>query len=108
MEPISSHLSSLNPSQLEAVQYRGGHVLIVAGPGTGKTHTITYRIAEMLKQLDPFQRVLAITFTKKAAQEMQERLARKFKCSLENTFVGTFHSFCLFLLRKHKRSRWIL
>ena len=93
---------SLNGSQLRAVEHTGGHLLIVAGPGTGKTHTLAFRIARVSRQLEPGQRLLAITFTHKAAEELRERFAKHFPPEVrEETFVGTFHSFCLSYLREH-------
>ena len=92
----------LNDSQQQVVDHHGGHLLIVAGPGTGKTHTLTYRIARMCRQLKSGQRLLAITFTHKAAEELRERLAKYFPPEVQKkVFVGTFHSFCLSYLREH-------
>ena len=67
----------VNPSQWAAVTHRGRHLLIVAGPGTGKTHTLTYRICYTREQLKTDQRILAVTFTNKAAREMEERLLKR-------------------------------
>ncbi|MBI5150390.1 MAG: ATP-dependent helicase [Candidatus Omnitrophica bacterium] len=91
----------LNASQQQAADYTGGHLLIVAGPGTGKTHTLTYRIARISRQLQAGERTLAITFTHKAAEELRERLVRSFPAAQEKVFVGTFHGFCLSYLREH-------
>ncbi len=91
----------LNASQQQAADYTGGHLLIVAGPGTGKTHTLTYRIARISRQLKTGQRALAITFTHKAAEELRERLTKLFPDIRDKVFVGTFHSFCLSYLREH-------
>jgi DNA helicase-2/ATP-dependent DNA helicase PcrA len=92
---------SLNGSQLRAVEHTGGHLLIVAGPGTGKTHTLAFRIARVSRQLEPGQRLLAITFTHKAAEELKERLAKRSPEARNKILVGTFHSFCLAYLREH-------
>lgn len=93
------HRDNLNASQLKAVEYRGGHLLIIAGPGTGKTHTLTYRIARLSEEITPREKILAITFTQKAAREMRERLLKK--CGqLINIDVGTFHQFCLKILKE--------
>ncbi len=73
--------------------------MIVAGPGTGKTHTLTHRIARLGRQLEAGQKALVVTFTHKAAEELKERLA-KLAAGQENIFVGTFHSFCLACLRQ--------
>ena len=91
----------LNDSQQQVVDHHGGHLLIVAG-GRHKTHTLTYRIARMCRQLKSGQRLLAITFTHKAAEELRERLAKYFPPEVQKkVFVGTFHSFCLSYLREH-------
>lgn len=94
-------LNNINPSQLKIIQHQGSHLLIVAGPGTGKTHALTYRIAEMVQQLAPSQKILAITFTNKAAQEMRERLIGRIQDIDKVVLIGTFHQFCLFLLKKY-------
>jgi len=89
----------LNSSQQAAVEYKGEHLLIMAGPGTGKTHTITHRIAALFKNLIDTQNILAITFTNKAAEEMRLRLGNILKFDEQRIFVGTFHQFCLHILR---------
>ncbi|MBF0521679.1 MAG: ATP-dependent helicase [Candidatus Omnitrophica bacterium] len=91
--------SILNSSQLKAVEYQGGHLLIVAGPGTGKTHTLTYRIAQTAKGLQASEKILAITFTNKAAEEMRSRLLNIVENIDQVLMVGTFHQFCLYLLK---------
>ncbi len=95
----------LNPKQKEAVEYGEGPMLIVAGAGSGKTKTLTSRLAYLISQkgVKP-ERILAITFTNKAADEMKERVKKslfssKIKISNE-PFVGTFHSFGAGILRK--------
>ena len=93
--------NKLNPSQLKAVNHEAGHLLIIAGPGTGKTHTITHRIAHLVQSLKDNEKILAITFTNKAALEMRHRLAQ-LSVDADKMFVGTFHSFCLSLLKEHK------
>ena len=90
----------LNESQWQAVNHAGSHLLISAGPGTGKTHTLTRRIAQLIPSLKPNEKVLAITFTNKAACQMQDRLTA-FGVDQSLLFVGTFHHFCLKLLRDH-------
>jgi DNA helicase-2/ATP-dependent DNA helicase PcrA len=94
-------LGPLNAEQKQAVLYQGGHLLIVAGPGTGKTMTLTHRIAYQIHsgQAQPEQ-VLALTFTNKAAREMAKRLAALLSEAVSGRIrVGTFHSFCLEILR---------
>lgn len=91
----------LNAAQWRAVTYTGGHLLIVAGPGTGKTHTLTYRIAHIVQCFAPVESILAITFTNKAAEEMQQRLQLRLSEDAAGLTIGTFHSFCLHFLRSH-------
>lgn len=98
--PTLERGNGLNPSQRKAVDHQDGHLLIIAGPGTGKTHTLTCRIARLSGEMDPSERILAITFTRKAAQEMHGRLLHR--CGrLTNIDVGTFHQFCLKTLKEH-------
>jgi superfamily I DNA/RNA helicase len=102
--PASSNqqpATSLNPSQQRAVTHGRSHLLIVAGPGTGKTHTLTHRVAYVIEHFAGPEEVLAITFTNKAAEEMRQRLAKMVESVVEKLFVGTFHAFCLNLLRAH-------
>src|SRR5579883_510126 len=95
-------MNNLNPQQLEAVEYNDGHLLIVAGPGTGKTHTITQKIAHLLQnQAVQPQHIVAMTFTRKAGEQLTERLKRILPGHTKMPFAGTFHSFCLQLLREH-------
>ena len=90
----------LNESQWQAVKHEGSHLLITAGPGTGKTHTLTHRIAQLIPSLKSNESILAITFTNKAARQMKDRLtALGVRRSL--LFIGTFHGFCLKLLRDY-------
>lgn len=93
--------SALNPSQQSAVVHGRGHLLIVAGPGTGKTHTLTHRLAFVLKKFAQPEEILAITFTNKAADEMRQRLIKLVGPAVKRLTLGTFHSFCLALLREH-------
>ena len=88
----------LNEAQQEAVQHAGGPLLIVAGPGTGKTFTLAHRIAHLLlKGGARPEQILAVTFTNKAAQEMAERLAKVVGDSkvLKRVTIKTFHALCL-------------
>lgn len=90
----------LNPSQLEAVRHGPGPMLIVAGAGSGKTRTLTQRLAYLIKNRVLAPRIVAITFTNKAAGEMRSRV--KIKSSAP--FIGTFHSFGASILRKEAKS----
>ena len=94
--------AELNEAQKAAVDHTGSHLLIVAGPGTGKTHTLVHRIAKTVPLLKNGEKVLAITFTNKAAEEMRERIESLAGHGVEKSvFTGTFHRFCLDLLRAY-------
>jgi len=92
----------LNHEQLQAVLNTEGPVLVSAGAGSGKTRVLTYRIAYLLTELhiDPY-RILAITFTNKATNEMKERVC-KIREDASQVLVATFHSFCVRMLRKYQ------
>ncbi len=92
----------LNPSQVEAVFYPPKPLLVVAGAGSGKTRVITYRLARMLfLGADP-RRILAVTFTNKAARELKERVDRLFgDRAAHGMWLGTFHGIAARLLRRH-------
>ena len=93
-------LGSLNDPQRRAATHTGGPLLIVAGPGTGKTRTLTHRIAYLISHCDVEpSRILAVTFTQKAALEMHERLRALMEDTGPLPMVATFHSFCLHLLK---------
>lgn len=96
----SFSVSSLNLPQREAVNTLAGPVLILAGAGTGKTRTVTCRVAAMIESgIDP-QTILAVTFTNKAAAEMQERIGDMIsKSAADALLVCTFHSLCVRILR---------
>ncbi|MBI2908020.1 MAG: UvrD-helicase domain-containing protein [Chloroflexi bacterium] len=93
-------LEGLNPAQKEAVEAEGGPLLILAGPGSGKTRVIAHRIAYLIKVrgVSP-HRIMAVTFTNKAAREMKERVHRLLGSVVENITMGTFHAICVRILR---------
>jgi len=95
-------MPDLNSSQAEAVNTLTGPVMILAGAGTGKTRTVTYRIANMIRLGTPAAEILAVTFTNKAAAEMRERLGQLVsKDDAADATVCTFHSLCVRILREH-------
>ena len=98
-------LAELSPAQREAVEAIGGPVLILAGPGSGKTRVIIHRVAYMIQVcgVGP-RRIMAVTFTNKAAREMGERLHRLASGSVDDLTLGTFHAICARILRRDGRS----
>ena len=94
-------MAELNEPQLQAVAHTVGPLIVFAGAGSGKTRTITYRIANLLASGTPPYRILAVTFTNKAAGEMRERLEKLGGEVTRDLFIGTFHSVCARLLRRH-------
>lgn len=106
-------LYSLNEKQREAAQIINGPVLVIAGPGSGKTKVLTHRVANLIAQKIPPENILAVTFTNKAAGEMKERINNLFrelvqskgteslkKSPKSSPTIGTFHSICARILRK--------
>ncbi len=91
--------NALNPAQIEAVTTLGYPLLVIAGAGSGKTRVITYRIAYLIEQGIPPWKILAVTFTNKAAGEMDSRVQQLLGQNLKIN-VGTFHSICVRILRK--------
>jgi len=101
---MSNILKNLNPKQKRAVEIIKGPILILAGPGSGKTRVLTHKIAYLIQKGIKSQNILAVTFTNKAADEMRTRviklLAPNQRVSAALPFIGTFHAFCLRILRK--------
>jgi DNA helicase-2/ATP-dependent DNA helicase PcrA len=93
-------LKNLNPRQKEAVETTAGPLLILAGPGSGKTRVLTHRIAHLIQcGINP-ENILAVTFTNKAADEMRQRVVNLLRNKVKMPFIGTFHAFCLRILRQ--------
>jgi DNA helicase-2/ATP-dependent DNA helicase PcrA len=98
-------LATLNPAQREAAEAIKGPVLILAGPGSGKTRVITYRVAYLVKLcgVSPHH-IMAVTFTNKAAREMKERLEQLLGQAIEALTLGTFHAICARILRREGKA----
>src|SRR5215217_4857562 len=98
----SEPLARLNPAQREAVLHYEGPLLVVAGAGSGKTRVLTSRIARLIRHhgVDP-SRIIAVTFTNKAAGEMRERIAKLVDSDLKSMWCGTFHAIGARMLRVH-------
>ena len=95
-------LSTLNENQLKSVNFGDGPLLVLAGPGSGKTRVLTFRIARLIESTpDKHFRILGLTFTNKAAAEMRERITSLVPNAKERTLLTTFHSFAAGLLRQH-------
>ncbi|WP_027727816.1 ATP-dependent helicase [Treponema sp. C6A8] len=97
---LESLKKELNPEQYRAVITTEGAILIIAGAGSGKTRVITFRIAHMLDKGIPQSQILALTFTNKAAKEMEERIKDLTQRKLQNLTVSTFHAFGVKVLRQ--------
>ena len=95
-EPL---LSKLTDAQRQAVLHRDGPLLVVAGPGSGKTRVVTHRVAQLLSEGVLPESILVLTFTNKAADEMKERVRQL--TGSANVWIGTFHRFCARLLRQY-------
>lgn len=93
---------SFTPDQLAVVQHRKGPLLVIAGAGTGKTHTITGRVLSLINDdgVSP-ESILALTFTEKAAEEMHTRIVTELPLGSSEPFIGTFHAFADHVVRSH-------
>jgi DNA helicase II / ATP-dependent DNA helicase PcrA len=96
---MSSFLDELNPIQRQAVTTVEGPVLVIAGPGSGKTRVLTYRIAHLLQNHVPPREILALTFTNKSAREMKDRIEKVVGPKAQQVWAGTFHSIFARILR---------
>ena len=99
---MKEYLEKLNKEQLESVTHQDGPLLILAGPGSGKTRVITLRIANLIKTLnvDPAN-ILAFTFTNKAAREIKERVSEFVDIEASRKInIDTFHTVCAKILRE--------
>src|SRR3989344_4855740 len=94
------YLEGLNDRQKEAAMHHSGPLLIVAGAGAGKTKTITHRIAHLIENGVPTRKILAVTFTNKAATEMRERILHLLAGHIASPTVCTFHSLGVRILRE--------
>ena len=99
MASLDPLFESLNPAQCEAVRHVEGPMLVLAGPGSGKTRVVTHRIAHLLRAGVPASQILALTFTNKAAEEMRSRVRQL--APGEEVWVSTFHRFGARMLRNH-------
>lgn len=101
-EPDYSYLDLLNPQQRAAVEYKDGPALVIAGAGSGKTRVLTYKIVDLIRHRYEPYRIMALTFTNKAAREMKERIrAIVGDKTASQLWMGTFHSIFLRILRRH-------
>jgi DNA helicase II / ATP-dependent DNA helicase PcrA len=105
-----ARMAELNPPQQDAVDTLSGPLLVLAGAGTGKTRVVTYRVANLIRHGIRPDRILAVTFTNKASQEMQERISHQLKLPKRvrrgqptppRPSIGTFHSHCVQILKRH-------
>ena len=107
MTTHKQHLVGLNNKQKEAALHKEGPLLIVAGAGAGKTKTITHRIVNLIKNGVSPEKILAVTFTNKAAKEMRERIISEIKKNAKEQdgvpFVSTFHSLGVYIIKENAR-----
>lgn len=96
-------LTGLNPRQLQAVTAPADPTLVLAGPGSGKTRVLTQRVVYLISEGVPTHRILAVTFTNRAAREMRQRIERQLAGNTRGLNVGTFHATCARLLRREAK-----
>ena len=98
-------LTGLNKAQRRAIEISEGPVLVIAGPGSGKTRVLTHRVAALVHQHSvPAYRIMAVTFTNKAAREMRDRLKSLIEDKVNQLAIGTFHANCARMLRRDGQS----
>ena len=97
----TASFADLNESQRRAASHVEGPLLVLAGPGSGKTRVVTHRIAHLVVEGVPADRIVALTFTNKAADEMRRRVTAL--VGSQPVEMGTFHRFAARLLRRHAR-----
>ena len=99
---LESAMDTLTDAQRDACNWNSGSLLVLAGPGSGKTHVLTTRIARLLRDTpNDLFRILALTFTNRAADEMRRRVNELMPVETDRLFIGTIHSFCAQRLRQH-------
>ncbi|MEI7709383.1 MAG: UvrD-helicase domain-containing protein [bacterium] len=107
MTTETEHLNGLNKEQKEAALHKDGPLLIIAGAGAGKTKTITHRIVNLIKEGVAPEKILAVTFTNKAAKEMRERIILEIEKNVKGQekvpFVSTFHSLGVYIIKENAR-----
>ncbi len=101
METLNLNTELLNPAQQEAVNHIDGPMLVLAGPGSGKTRVVTHRIANLIAHGIAPRNILAMTFTNKAADEMKSRVEQLVPTAGRKLWVSTFHKFCAWQIRMH-------
>ena len=95
-------MKSLNANQREAAEWNDGPMLVLAGPGSGKTLVLTMRVARLIQESPESRfKVLGLTFTTKAADEMRSRVAQRLGLEAQRAHLTTFHSFAAAVLRQH-------
>ncbi|MGB9613059.1 MAG: ATP-dependent helicase, partial [Candidatus Margulisiibacteriota bacterium] len=101
--PHINYEKELTEEQLPIVTFAGGPMLVIAGAGSGKTRTVTYRVAYLVERGVPLDRILLVTFTNKAAREMLSRVELLLKQQVKGIWGGTFHHLGNLILRKHAK-----